>query len=146
MSILNQLEKTTTPGAKRRGRGYGSGKGGHNSGHGTKGTGARKSGNVPLWFEGGQLPLVKRLPMIRGKSRFQSFGKVAEVNLGDLAKVKAEKITLDSLKLAKIIANNSTQAKIISTGKLEKAVVVSGLRVSAGAKKAIEAVGGSIEA
>ncbi len=146
MSILNQLEKTTTPGAKRRGRGYGSGKGGHNSGRGTKGAGARKSGNAPLWFEGGQLPLVKRLPMIRGKSRFQSFGKVAEVNLSDLVKIEAEKVTLESLKLAKIIANNSTQAKVISTGKLEKAVVVSGLRVSAGAKKAIEAAGGSVEA
>lgn len=146
MSILNKIDSTTTIGSKRRGRGYGSGKGGHNSGHGTKGAGARKSGNVPLWFEGGQLPLVKRLPMIRGKSRFNSFGKVAEVNLSDLAKVKAEKITLDSLKLAKIIASNSTQAKIVNTGKLEQAVTVSGLRLTAGAKKAIEAAGGTVEA
>lgn len=89
--ILTNLEKTTSASAKRRGRGYGSGKGGHNSGHGTKGAGARKSPNMPLWFKGGQLPLVKRLPMIRGKSRFNSFGKVAEVNLRDLSKVDAEK-------------------------------------------------------
>lgn len=146
MSILNQLSSTTTRSAKRLGRGYGSGKGGHNSSHGTKGAGARKSASLPLWFEGGQLPLVKRLPMIRGKSRFKTFGKIAEVNLADLAKVSADKITLESLKLAKIIANNSVAAKVVNTGKLEKAVVVSGLRLSAGAKKAIEAAGGKVEA
>ncbi len=145
MSILNQIKKTTSKSAKRVGRGYGSGKGGHNSGRGTKGAGARKSGSVPLWFEGGQLPLVKRLPMIRGKSRFQSLGKVAEVNLGDLNRIEADKITLDSLKLAKIVDHGARYAKVIATGKIEKPINLVGLRVSSGAKQAIEQAGGKVE-
>ncbi|MDO5561951.1 MAG: 50S ribosomal protein L15 [bacterium] len=144
MSILNKMSKTTQAAGKRVGRGYGSGKGGHNSGRGTKGAGSRKSSSMPLWFEGGQLPLVKRLPMIRGKSRFNTLGKIAEVNLGDLAKVKAEQITLDSLKLAGLVEKNVKNAKVVATGKLDKAITVSGLRISAGAKKAIEAAGGKV--
>lgn len=144
MSILNQMSKTTQTAGKRVGRGYGSGKGGHSSGRGAKGAGARKSSSMPLWFEGGQLPLVKRLPMIRGKSRFNTLGKIAEVNLGDLAKVKAEQITLDSLKLAGLVEKNAKNAKVVATGKLDKAITVTGLRVSAGAKKAIEAAGGKV--
>ncbi len=146
MSILNQQVKTTLHTTKRVGRGHGSGKGGHNSGRGSKGAGARKSGNVPLWFEGGQLPLTKRLPMIRGKSRFVSFNRIAEINLNDLARLDADKITLETLKLAKLTTPGTRQAKIVNTGKLDKKITVSGLRVSAGAKKAIEAAGGKIEA
>ncbi len=146
MSVLNKIKSTATRSKKRVGRGYGSGRGGHNSGRGTKGAGSRKSSSMPLWFEGGQLPLTKRLPMIRGKSRFKSLNKVAEVNLGDLAKVEAEKITLESLKLARIITKSSQAVKVIATGKLDKAITVSGLRLSAGAKKAIEKAGGKVEA
>jgi large subunit ribosomal protein L15 len=110
-----------------------------------KGAGARKSSKLPIYFEGGQLPLVKRLPMIRGKSRFQSFGKVAEVNLGDLEKLPTTKITLETLKLAKLIDSRATAAKVIATGKLTKALTISGLRLSAGAKKTVEAAGGEVK-
>ena len=68
---LHQLTKTTTRSQKRRGRGYGSGVGGHTVGRGAKGQKARS--NVSLWFEGGQLPLTKRLPFWRGKSRFARY-------------------------------------------------------------------------
>jgi large subunit ribosomal protein L15 len=145
MSILKTLKPTTTRKAKRLGRGYGSGKGGHTATRGMKGAGARKSSKLPIYFEGGQLPLVKRLPMIRGKSRFQSFGKVAEVNLGDLEKLPTTKITLETLKLAKLIDSRATTAKIIAAGKLTKALTISGLRLSAGAKKTVEAAGGEIK-
>ncbi len=143
MSILNQTVRTNNKAKKRLGRGYGSGKG-KTVGRGTKGSGARKSPHMSEIFEGGQLPLVKRLPMIRGKSRFQSFAKVAEVNVGDLAKVGSEEITLESLKLAGLVDQRAKAAKIINTGKIEIAVKLQGLRVSAGAKKAIEKAGGSV--
>lgn len=144
MSIINQLPAIKNPRSKRVGRGHGSGKGGHTTGRGMKGAGARKSGNLPIYFEGGQLPLTKRLPMIRGKSRFQGFGKVAEINLGDLEKLETSTITLDTLKMAGLADKRVRAAKIVATGKLTKALEISGLRVSAGAKKAIEATGGKI--
>ena len=114
-------------------------------GRGMKGAGARKSSSMPLYFEGGQLPLTKRLPMIRGKSRFQSFGKVAEVNVGDLQKISADKITLETLKLHGLADPAARAAKVIATGKVDKALQLECLRVSAGAKKLIEAAGGSVE-
>ena len=144
MSILNQLPATNTKTNKRLGRGYGSGKGGHTVGRGQKGAGARKSSQMPLYFEGGQLPLTKRLPMIRGKSRFQSFGKIAEINLSDLNKVNADKITLETLKLHGLADQAARGAKVVATGKIEQAIHIEGLRVSDGAKKMIEAAGGSV--
>jgi large subunit ribosomal protein L15 len=110
-----------------------------------KGAGARKSSNLPLYFEGGQLPMVKRMPMIRGKSRFQSFGKVAEVNLEALSKCKTEKITLETLKIAGLVDKGAKAVKVVATGKLKKPLTVVGLRLTAGAKKALESVGGSVE-
>lgn len=143
MSILNKNVSTTSKAKKRLGRGYGSGKG-KTVGRGTKGSGARKSPHMSPIFEGGQLPLVKRLPMIRGKSRFQSFGKVGEVNVGDLNDIAGEVITLETLKLAGLVDNRVRAAKVINTGELKKAVNLQGVRVSAGARKAIEALGGSV--
>ena len=144
MSILHTLVTTKDKSTKRVGRGYGSGKGGHTVGRGMKGSGARKSANLPIYFEGGQLPLTKRLPMIRGKSRFKSLGKVAEVNLGDLARVQADKITLEALKLERLVDNKVKQVKVIATGKLDKPIHLVGLRVSSGARQQIEAVGGTV--
>ena len=143
MSILNQNIDISNKSKKRLGRGYGSGKG-KTVGRGTKGSGARKSPHMAPIFEGGQLPLTKRLPMLRGKSRFQSFAKVGEVNVGDLAKLDAELISLETLKLAGLVDKRVKAAKVINTGSLDKAVKLQGLRVSAGAKKAIEAAGGSV--
>lgn len=145
MSMLNDLKKVTSKPAKRVGRGHGSGKGAHTVGRGNKGQRARKSGEAPAWFEGGQLPLVKRLPMLRGKARFNVIDPTAEVTLSDLNKMSADVITLDTLILEKVISKRFKKAKIIANGSIERKVVVKGLPVSAGATKFITQAGGSVE-
>jgi len=127
------------------GRGRGSGKGEHTVGRGTKGQRARKSGEAPLWFEGGQLPLTKRLPMQRGKGRFNVLHPSALVTLNDLEKMSASTITLDTLKLEKVIDSRFKKAKIVSNGKITRSVIVKDLPVSESAAKAILAAGGKIE-
>lgn len=144
MSRLNQLTSSKTKSQKRVGRGYGSGVGGHTSTRGQKGQGSRKSGGVALWFEGGQLPLTKRMPMIRGKSRLKVVRPTMEVNLASLDKMQAEEITLETLKLEKVVGPRFKKAKIIKTGEIKRAVTVKGLRVTVAAQKAIEAVGGKV--
>lgn len=145
MSILSFITKITTKSAKRLGRGYGSGKGGHTSSRGQKGQTSRTGSKVPLWFEGGSLPLSKRIPMWRGKGRFKSLRQVAELTMSDLNKIELKDISLDSLKLNRIIDKRFKQAKVICKGKLNKKVNLKGIGVSASAKKEIEALGGSIE-
>ncbi|MBW7944339.1 50S ribosomal protein L15 [Patescibacteria group bacterium] len=145
MSMLNTLKKLTDHPKKRVGRGYGTGKGGHTVGRGTKGQRARKSGQAPAWFEGGQLPMIKRLPMQRGKARFNVLTPTAAVTLSDINKMKADVITLDALKLEKVIHSRFQRAKIIANGKIERKVIVRGLPTSAGAAKQIEQAGGSVE-
>lgn len=144
MSLLHQLTKITSRPSKRLGRGHGSGKGSHTVGRGTKGHKARKDGNTPVWFEGGQLPLIKRLPMWRGKGRFKVVRPVAEVSLDELNKVQQPEVTLETLKLSGIIPAEAKAAKVIATGKLAKAVNLQGVRTSAAAKAAIEQAGGSV--
>ncbi|OBW93533.1 50S ribosomal protein L15 [Gallibacterium salpingitidis] len=128
--------------AKRLGRGIGSGLG-KTGGRGHKGQKARTGGGVRRGFEGGQMPLYRRLP----KFGFTSMkaAVTAEVRLSDLAKVSGNEITLDSLKDAKVIPAEIQFAKIILSGEVKSGVVVRGLRVTKGAKAAIEAAGGSIE-
>jgi large subunit ribosomal protein L15 len=145
MSMLKDLKKITERSAKRVGRGHGSGKGGHTVGRGTKGQRARKSGSAPAWFEGGQLPLTKRLPMQRGKARFNVLVPAAAVTLSALNKMKAEVITLDTLKLEKVIDSRFKKAKIIANGTIERKVIVKGVPASAGAAKQIAQAGGSVE-
>ncbi len=145
MSILNLIQKITHSKAKRLGRGYGSGKGGHTSSRGQKGQKSRVGSKVPLWFEGGSLPLSKRIPMWRGKGRFKSLRLVAELTFDDLNKIELNDITLDSLKLNRIIDKRFKQAKVISKGKLNKKVNLKGIGVSEAARKEIEALGGVIE-
>ncbi|MBP7768259.1 50S ribosomal protein L15 [Candidatus Woesebacteria bacterium] len=145
MSKLSQLKPLTTKQQKRVGRGFGSGKGGHTSGKGTKGQKARQGANIPLWFEGGQLPLVKRLPMLRGKGRLNATSLIVSITLTDLQRMKATSISLDTLKLEKIIPARATKAKIIATGVLSKKVTISGLPVSKQAREIIEKVGGIVE-
>lgn len=139
-SLLAITKKTN----KRVGRGYGSGKGGHTSSRGTKGQNSRNGGKRPLWFEGGQLPLIKRLPMWRGKGRLESFERLAAVSLSELAKMQATTISLDTLKLEKIIHHKFRGAKVIAHGSLSRAVTVSGLKVTQQARRLIEKVGGSV--
>ncbi|OOF81223.1 50S ribosomal protein L15 [Rodentibacter caecimuris] len=128
--------------SKRLGRGIGSGLG-KTGGRGHKGQKSRTGGGVRRGFEGGQMPLYRRLP----KFGFTSMKATvtAEVRLNDLEKVENGVVTLETLKTANILTKDIQFAKVILAGELKSAVVVRGLRVTKGAKAAIEAAGGSIE-
>ena len=142
---LNQLR----PGAgarkagKRVGRGTGSGVG-KTAGRGHKGQRSRSGGHSVVGFEGGQMPLQRRLPKFGFVSRKARFN--AQVRVGDLGSLNADSIDLEALKVAKIVAKRVKRAKIIAAGKLDKAVVVKGIAVTPGARAAIEAAGGKVEA
>ena len=126
----------------RVGRGIGSGKG-KTAGRGHKGQKNRKSGPVRPGFEGGQMPLQKRLPKFGFTSRVSR--TIAQVRLGELAKVDGNVIDLDALKKANVINHNMLRARIFLSGDITKAVTVKGIAVTAGAKAAIEKAGGKIE-
>ena len=128
--------------AKRRGRGIGSGLG-KTGGRGHKGQKSRSGGYHKVGFEGGQMPLQRRLPKVGFVAHKSSAS--AEVRLHELAKVDAEVIDLQALKAASLVGKNITQAKIFLSGELKKAVTVTGLSVSKGARQAIEAAGGKVE-
>ena len=145
---LQSLSKITRRGKKRVGRGYGSGKGGHTSGRGQKGQRSRRT--IPWWFEGGQLPLVKRVPFWRGKGRLNPLKqKPVIVKTGQFNKLKSESlVTIDTLIQERIVSEadiKSRGVKILAGGKLTQKLTVIGLKLSAGAKKEIEKVGGKIE-
>lgn len=128
--------------AKRVGRGIGSGLG-KTCGRGHKGQKSRSGGGVKPGFEGGQMPLQRRLPKFGFTSRTARF--TAEIRLNELAKVEADIIDLASLKAADIVADNIKTAKVVLSGEIDKAVTLRGLKVTKGAKAAIEAAGGKIE-
>lgn len=142
---LNELKPAegSRQAPKRLGRGIGSGLG-KTSGKGHKGQKARSGGYHKVGFEGGQMPLQRRLP----KRGFKSLSKAntARVRLGELAKVDVQIIDLVALKAAGIVPVQATGAKIYLSGELNKAVTLKNLTVSAGAQKAIEAAGGKVEA
>ncbi len=127
---------------KRVGRGMGSGLG-KTSGRGHKGQKSRSGGSVKPGFEGGQMPLQKRLPKYGFTSRVGRF--VAEIRLSELNGVDAEVVDLEALQGAGLINSNVKRAKVFLSGELKKAVTVKGLAVTKGAKAAIEAAGGKIE-
>jgi large subunit ribosomal protein L15 len=128
--------------AKRRvGRGIGSGLG-KTAGRGHKGQKSRAGGFHKVGFEGGQMPLQRRLPK-RGFVAV-TIKETAQVRLGDLRKVEGETVDLEALKKAGVLAGSVRRAKIILAGKVEKAVKVQGLGVTKGARAAIEAAGGSV--
>jgi large subunit ribosomal protein L15 len=89
--------------------------------------------------------MIKRMPMMRGKSRFESLEPTAAVTLTDLAKMKTATISLDTLKLEKVIDPRFKKAKIICNGRINRAVTIQGIRVSTAAKTAIEQSGGKVE-
>lgn len=129
--------------AKRLGRGIGSGLG-KTGGRGHKGQKSRSGGRVRRGFEGGQMPLYRRLPKFGFTSRTAALN--AEIRLNELAKAAVDGVvTLESLKAADIISNDIQFAKVILAGEVKGSVVVRGLRATKGAKAAIEAAGGSIE-
>jgi len=142
---LNTLKPA--PGSKksrlRVGRGIGSGSG-KTAGRGHKGQKARSGGYHKVGFEGGQMPLQRRVP----KRGFTSLSRdaVAEVRLSDLQKMKADKIDLAALKAEGIVHRGAAGAKIILAGELSRKLSVSGVGVTKGAKAAIESAGGSVAA
>lgn len=141
---LNSIKPSagSRPTGRRVGRGIGSGFG-KTCGRGHKGQKSRSGGFHKVGFEGGQMPLQRRLPKVGFNSRKGL--RSAQVRLSELALVEAETIDLDSLKAAGVIAANALQAKIFASGEVSKAVTVKGIAVSAGAKAAIEAAGGKVE-
>lgn len=144
---LSNLLPTLTKASKRRGRGYGSGKGGHTSGRGAKGQKSRSK--VPLYFEGTPMrkSLIRRLPMLRGKLRFKSFqSQPITLTLNQLNTFKAgTTVTLDSLIKAGLIQEKDQyhRIKVLNTGKLTKALKVS-ISATAGATKSIKKAGGEV--
>jgi large subunit ribosomal protein L15 len=127
---------------KRVGRGIGSGLG-KTCGRGHKGQKSRAGGFHKVGFEGGQMPLQRRLPKMGFTSRKSRF--VDELRLNELALVNADVIDLDSLKAASLIAREVLSVKVFASGAIDKAVTLKGIRVTRGARAAIEAAGGKIE-
>ena len=127
---------------KRVGRGIGSGLG-KTCGRGHKGQKSRSGGSVNVGFEGGQMPLQRRLPKVGFRSRKAAV--TGEVRLHELAAVDADVVDLAALQAANILPRSVSRAKVIASGKIEKAVKVRGFGVTKGARVAIEAAGGSIE-
>lgn len=127
---------------KRLGRGIGSGLG-KTAGRGHKGQKARAGGFHRIGFEGGQMPLQRRLPKVGFRSRTLRF--TGEVRLHELQKIDADVIDIEALRKAHVISKLMRHAKVIASGKLTRAVVVRGLGVTKGARAAIEAAGGRIE-
>jgi len=141
---LNDLRPhpASRSGRKRVGRGAGSGYG-KTAGRGNKGQKSRSGGYHKVGFEGGQMPLQRRLPKVGFRS---SMARVtAELRLNELERVDAEVIDINSLRAANIISKNIKRAKVIASGEITKAVTLKGLRVTRGARAAIEAAGGKIE-
>jgi len=126
----------------RVGRGASAGQG-KTCGRGTKGQRARKGGYHKVGFEGGQMPLQRRMPKVGFRSDIKRTR--AEVRLHELAKVAGEVIDLEALKQAGVVAASAERAKVVLSGELKKAVTLKGVAVTKGARAAIEAAGGRIE-
>jgi large subunit ribosomal protein L15 len=139
---------TLRPGAgskqapKRVGRGIGSGLG-KTCGRGHKGLKSRSGGSVNPGFEGGQMPIQRRLPKFGFNSRMARY--VAEIRLNELVAAGVDTVDLAALKQADIVREEITSARVILSGEITKAVTVKGLKVTKGAKAAIEAAGGKVE-
>ena len=131
------------PAAKRVGRGIGSGLG-KTCGRGHKGQTSRTGGSIRPGFEGGQQPLQRRLPKVGFTSRSKPF--VAEVRLHEVAKVAGDVANMETLRAAGIIGEKIQRVKVIASGEINRAVTITGLGVTGGAKAAIEAAGGKVEA
>ncbi|HCU5991119.1 TPA: 50S ribosomal protein L15 [Legionella pneumophila] len=141
---LNTLspDPGSRPSRRRVGRGIGSGLG-KTCGKGHKGQKSRAGGYHKINFEGGQMPIQRRLPKMGFKSRVGR--TIDEVSLGELAKLNDEVIDLVALRKAGLINNSIKDVKVILSGELTAAIKLKGLRVTKGARSAIENLGGSIE-
>jgi len=141
---LNELSpgKGAKKVGKRVGRGHSAGQG-KTAGRGVKGQHARSGGYTKVGFEGGQMPLQRRLPKVGFRSRMAKY--TAELRLHELAIPTADVIDLDVLKAANLVPAFATKVKVILSGELDKAVKLKGVAVTKGARAAIEKAGGSIE-
>lgn len=141
---LNTLKPAagSRPKAVRLGRGMGTGLG-KTCGRGHKGQKARAGGYHKVGFEGGQMPLQRRLPKFGFTSRTARF--MAEVRLDALNKIEGDVVNLQALFDANIVAMPTKRAKIIGSGKLTRALTIQGLAVTKGARQAIESLGGRVE-
>jgi large subunit ribosomal protein L15 len=128
--------------ARRVGRGIGSGLG-KTCGRGHKGQKERSGGFHKVGFEGGQMPLQRRLPKV-GFSTASS-RVTGEIRLHELAAVNADVIDLDAIKQANLVPRNIERVKVFASGRIDKAVTVKGIKVTRGARAAIEAAGGKVE-
>ncbi len=142
---LNELSpgKGAKPAGKRVGRGHSAGQG-KTCGRGQKGQHARSGGYTKVGFEGGQMPLQRRLPKVGFRSQMAK--NTAELRLFELGLVDADVVDIDVLKKAHLVPARVSKVKVILSGELKKAVKLKGLAVTRGARAAIEAAGGSIEA
>jgi large subunit ribosomal protein L15 len=135
------------PGSKRPrlrvGRGASAGQG-KTCGRGTKGQRARKGGYHKVGFEGGQMPIQRRMPKVGFRSKIARTR--AEVMLSELSKVEGTVIDLEALKKAQVIPVFAEKAKVVLSGKIERAVTLKGVSATKGALAAIEAAGGKLEA
>jgi len=123
------------------GRGASAGQG-KTCGRGVKGQRARKGGYHKVGFEGGQMPLQRRLPKVGFRSKIV----VAEVRLDELLKVEGPTVDIDALKKANLIPISADRAKVVLSGEITKAVSLKGIGATKGAREAIEKAGGSVEA
>ena len=128
--------------AQRRGRGIGSGLG-KTGGRGIKGQTSRSGSSIPAGFEGGQMPIYRRLPKFGFTSQLAL--TTAEVRLSELNKIEGDVVSVETLKAANIIRGDMKRARIILSGEISRALTFKGVKVTKGAKQAIEAAGGSIE-
>ena len=141
LNSLKPAAGSRKPG-KRVGRGIGSGHG-KTCGRGHKGQKSRSGGFHKVGFEGGQMPLQRRLPKVGFSSRKSRF--VSELRLHELGLVSADFIDLDALKQDNLVSRSVKRVKVIASGSIDKAVKLKGIQVTKGARAAIEAAGGSIE-
>ncbi len=146
LNTLRLNNMAPAPGSKkvrlRVGRGGSAGQG-KTCGRGVKGQRARKGGYHKVGFEGGQMPLQRRLPKVGFRSAMSR--TVAEVRLSELAKVTGDAIDIETLKQANVVPATALRARIVSSGEIARAVTVKGVHVTKGARAAIEAAGGRIE-
>ncbi len=128
--------------AKRAGRGIGSGLG-KTGGRGHKGQKSRSGGFNKIGFEGGQMPLQRRLPKVGFTARKSRHA--GELRLHELTLVDGDVVDLEALKKANLVSRLTRRVKVIASGAIDRAVTVKGLQVTKGARASIEAAGGKIE-
>jgi len=141
---LNEISpgKGAKKDGKRLGRGHSAGQG-KTSGRGQKGQKSRSGGFHKVGFEGGQMPLQRRLPKVGFRSRMAKYS--AELRLHELELPEVDVVDMDALKKANLVPAFTTKVKVIKSGEIKKAVKLKGLAVTKGAREAIEKAGGSIE-